>query len=318
MTTVIPRAVTGATELVSEYQVVDPQRHISMQVGSADNKLSAPIYSNLPVQSTYQCIPATQNPATNETLSQGNHMRGTTQETVLQTPRSLVLQPGSRRCLECNGTGIVYDAKAKTKRGTCGCSRAAPSVSAYPASQHTAKDRAMSNMESAPHVGQHSQASIPKPKAGCCAHESSSVSSYTCTSCSCSECSAGRKETGNGRTQSTMDIPSEMRAHSHHPVDEMGRKASDVVSSVPSSTSSHHYKETEKPEKDRDLGYAIRKLFFNVDESPKPGDSAADQDYKMCPTYSVSYQNYPDICYDAIIPSNYRDFFRTRVPPVGQ
>lgn len=73
------------------------------------------------------------------------------------------------------------------------------------------------------------------------------------------------------------------------------------------------YRETTKSERQRDYGYHIRKMFFNADK-PK-GDTAGEEDYSKVPTYSVSYKNYPRVCWDAIVPTSYPEFFRTRYSP---
>lgn len=70
-------------------------------------------------------------------------------------------------------------------------------------------------------------------------------------------------------------------------------------------------RETTAPKKEQ-LGYSVRKLFFDVDDIRTP---PSDSVMKMLPSYSVSYANYPAVAYDVIAPHHYQDFFRDRKAP---
>eukprot|EP01054_Gregarina_sp_Poly1_P003187 Gregarina_sp_Poly_1__3186@NODE_1904_length_3115_cov_606_284121_g1231_i0_p1_GENE_NODE_1904_length_3115_cov_606_284121_g1231_i0NODE_1904_length_3115_cov_606_284121_g1231_i0_p1_ORF_typecomplete_len597_score75_00_NODE_1904_length_3115_cov_606_284121_g1231_i01511941 len=67
-----------------------------------------------------------------------------------------------------------------------------------------------------------------------------------------------------------------------------------------------------KKESKRDFSYNIRKMYFDVEDPRIPEKGTG---LKMLPAYSVSYRNFPVICYDVIAPKDYIDFFRVRKTP---
>lgn len=74
----------------------------------------------------------------------------------------------------------------------------------------------------------------------------------------------------------------------------------------------HKYRPTERGEKDCDYGYHIRKHFFDASKMIVPEKGS---DMKMLPQYSVSYKNFPSICYDVVVPTSNKDFYRVRKSP---
>lgn len=60
------------------------------------------------------------------------------------------------------------------------------------------------------------------------------------------------------------------------------------------------------------MKYDTRKLFFDVDDIRVPENGTG---LKLLPSYTVSYRNYPAICYDVVAPHHYLEFFRTRDRP---
>lgn len=74
----------------------------------------------------------------------------------------------------------------------------------------------------------------------------------------------------------------------------------------------HKYIPSEKKEEERDLGYNIRKHFFDASKM-KVTDQGSRR--KLLPQYSVSYKNYPAVCYDVVVPMSNKDFYRARKAP---
>lgn len=70
--------------------------------------------------------------------------------------------------------------------------------------------------------------------------------------------------------------------------------------------------EKSKCGKDEALQYSLRKMFFDIDDPRVPENGTG---LKMLPGYSVSYKNYPAVCYDVVAPKHYNEFFRTRKVP---
>lgn len=60
------------------------------------------------------------------------------------------------------------------------------------------------------------------------------------------------------------------------------------------------------------MEYELRKLYFDIDDLRVPPKGTG---LKMLPSHSVSYRNYPAVCYDVVAPTHYQDFFRARKAP---
>lgn len=238
-------------------------------------------------------------------------------------------------CPQCKGTGVVDEPASRTKRNKCTCCSYADRGGEVPLSNYNPSIRKNTEGNTIHKSGKitHRMNSTGnrfpgERNRGCCGRvDNISVSSYASTSdsCSCSECRSSKSSGGliSHKSRKVMKsiVPNStsivpITTNELHP-STSSYSSSDIQSTV-SFTSLHHYKETVIPEGQRDYGYTTRKLFFNVEKSPKPGDKDFNSDYNLVPTFSVSYKNYPNICYDAVIPTNYSNFFRQRKPPTRQ
>eukprot|EP01069_Polyplicarium_translucidae_P000670 Polyplicarium_translucidae@DN1343_c0_g1_i1.p1 len=68
-----------------------------------------------------------------------------------------------------------------------------------------------------------------------------------------------------------------------------------------------------KPDKERELDYTLRKMYFDASDTRKINNDGTA--FKMLPSYSTSYRNYPHVCFDVVTPENMGDFLRVKRPP---
>lgn len=121
----------------------------------------------------------------------------------------------------------------------------------------------------------------------------------------------------------TLPLTTELRrtAHGGEQQSALSNEESRTSSgSVSSSSSTYHGERVEKLDTQQDYEYTVRKLFFDVKESSQVADFCTNPmktaNLELLPTYSVSYQYYPSVCYEAVVPTNYSEFFRTRIAPI--